>query len=348
MTSTATAVATQVPLVTVLVPARNEADDIARCLEAVAAQDFPLDRIEVVVVDGNSSDATIGTAEAALARHPFARSAVVDNPAGSTPSNLNVGLTHARGRYLCRVDARSVVPTDYVRRCTEVLERRPDVAVVGGSQVAVVGRGRSGVAIARALNNPLGMGLARYRSGRPSGEADTVYLGCFRTRDLHDVGGWNEAWATNQDFELNRRMARRGVIWFESGLSVGYVPRPTISSLAAQYHRFGRWKVRYWRRTGDRPRPRQVALMVGPVVGSVTGAAAVVSLARTPRRLVALAVAALAGMVAIESRSAGPDATLVVRAASIMASAAVAGGWLSGIGRELVRPDSPRSGTSDR
>ena len=322
--------------VTVLVPARNEADDIAGCIDAIADQDLPLNRMEVIVVDGCSTDGTASIAEGALGLHPFAAGVVVSNPAASTPSNLNAGLAVARGAHLCRVDARSRVPRDYVRRCLAVLESRPDVVVVGGAQVAT---GRTGVVsagIARALNNPLGMGLARYRAGRPSGPSDTVYLGAFRTAELRRAGGWDERWPTNQDFELNRRLGRAGTVWFEAELPVGYVPRPTLVDLVRQYHRFGRWKVRYWRRTGDRPRPRQLVLLAGGVVGIAGGGVLVAHALRSPGRFATTVGVGAAAAAAVESRSAGPDGGPTARVVSVAASAGVAGGWLSGVLREWL------------
>ena len=100
---------TERTVVTVLIPARNEERDIDDCLRAVLAQDFPHDRLEVVVVDGASTDRTAEVAEKRLAESSV-RSSVVHNPAGTTPSNLNVGLADAAGTYLCRVDARSLIP----------------------------------------------------------------------------------------------------------------------------------------------------------------------------------------------------------------------------------------------
>lgn len=336
--------APEATLVSVVVPARDEANDIAACIDALGAQDLPLDELEVIVVDGGSADGTAEVARMAAARHAFARFEVVTNPAATTPSNLNVGLDRARGRYLCRVDSRSLIPRHYVRRCRALLDARPEVAVVGGAQVAQAGSGRFGAGIARALNNPWGMGLARYRAGAGSGPCDTVYLGFFRTNELRAAGGWDTGWATNQDFELNRRMGRTGVVWFEDDISVRYVPRPTLRALAQQYHRFGRWKVRYWRRTGDRPRPRQVVLLVGGTLGAITLGGVAALLVRSPRRGLPAAAALATAAVVVESRSTGPEAGPVARAASVVASGAVAGGWLTGVIRELPsrrREDGP-------
>jgi glycosyltransferase involved in cell wall biosynthesis len=327
--------------VTVLVPARDESRWIDDCIASVAAQDYPARLVQViVVVDGASTDATDIAAKAALSAAPFGATEVVRNTdGGGTPANLNTGLELATGEVVCRVDARSRIPRDYVRRCVEILGSRPEVAVVGGAQVAepTADDPRS-CGIARALNNKWGMGLSRYRRDAPSGPADTVYLGAFRTADLRRAGGWNPEFATNQDFELNRRMTEQGIVWFEAGMPVGYVARPDLRSLYRQYRRFGLWKVRYWRRTGDRPRPRQLALLVGVPAAGVGAAAAVV--ATHGARRAAVIAALLGGAAAVEIRgSQRPVGGFRMHAQSAAALAAVGAGWLVGawgglLGRE--------------
>jgi glycosyltransferase involved in cell wall biosynthesis len=297
----------------------------------VLAQDHPRDRLEVLVVDGGSTDGTGDRARAVLERADHVRWKVIENAVGTTPSNLNAGLAVAQGSVVCRVDARSLIPPHYVRTCAAVLAERPDVAVVGGAQVAVPPRpGAVGVGIARALNNPYGMGLARYRRGAASGPTDTVYLGAFRTTELRGARGWDERLTTNQDFELNRRMGQLGLVWFDDRLEVGYVPRPSLRALARQYHRFGRWKVRYWRTTADRPRARQVALLAAPPVAAV-------GLAVARRHPLATAVVAGAAALAVDSTSGGPaPAGVRSRCVGVAALAAVAGGWTSGVWSALA------------
>src|SRR4051794_41271683 len=118
------------PLVPVVVPARDEEEWIDDCLASIAAQDYPQRRLEVVVgIDGASPDATATRAHAALEQTCFHRPAVVRNPDGGTPKNLTTGLAAARGDLLCRVDARSRIQTGYVRRRGELLTERPDVVV---------------------------------------------------------------------------------------------------------------------------------------------------------------------------------------------------------------------------
>lgn len=320
---------------TVVVPARNEEAAIERCIERLAAQDLGAEHLEVLVVDGASQDDTAARARAALARHPFAGAEVVTNEAATTPSNLNAGLALARGPVLCRVDARSVVQPDHVRRCVEVLDATPDVAVVGGMQIAeppagsVTGRG-----IARALNNRFAMGLSRYRRGGPSGPSDTVYLGAFRTDDLRAVGGWDERLGTNQDFDLNRRMGAHGLVWFDADLRTGYVPRSSLRALWQQYVRFGRWKVRYWRTTGDRPRPRQVAILLGVPAAGLVG----IAIAVRSGRPVTAALVGGSALLALDAVGGGGPAPASVRLAAAEATALVGLGWVGGAWAEILRP----------
>lgn len=323
----------QAPLVSVIIPARQERDDIEACIARVAAQDHPLDRLEVVVVDGASTDGTAEVARAALARHPFHHGTVLTNRDATTPSNLNVGLRYASGEIICRVDARTLIEPHYVRTCARVLRERPEVAVVGGAQIAQPRDGSPrAVGIARALNNRFSMGGSRYRRQVDSGPSDTVYLGAFRREELLAVRGWDERLLSNQDFDLNRRMAARGMVWFESSLRSGYVPRAGYRQLWDQYVRFGTAKGVYWRTTGDRPQPRQQALLAVPVAGAV-----IVAGAAATRRLGAVGAAGAIGLVVLEV--AGGErrhASVAAHIAGVAAMVCVGAGWTFGAWRERL------------
>lgn len=324
------------PDVTVVVPVLDEEGTVAGCLDAVAAQDVPLDRVEVLVVDGGSRDRTADVSRTRLDRANFASSSVLHSSDGTRPANLNTGLAHARGRVLCRVDARSRIPRSYLRRCRDVLDARPEVSVVGGRQRACAsGDGAVQIGIARALNNRWATGFARYRRGTESGPSDTVYLGAFRTEQLRQTGGWRTDLPVNEDFELNRRMARYGVVWFDSTLVVDYVPRDSLGALLRQYVGFGRSKARYWRTTGDRPQPRQLALLGAPVVSA--GVMGIWLAAASPQLCAAalLAVAGLAGAVEVFGAD-WPHGSLRGHLASATATTCVAAGWLTGVWAEMA------------
>lgn len=335
------------PTVTVVVPVLDEALRLADCIDALAAQDLEPGAVEVLVVDGGSRDGTAEAARRLVAGRGWWRSAVLHCPAGDRSSNLNHGLDNAAAPVVVRVDARSRVPRHYLRRCLELLTAHPDAAVVGGRQRAVpAGAGPVDVGVARALNNRWGMGLARYRRGAASGRADTVYLGAYRTAQLRQVGGWRPDLAVNEDFDVNRRLRPLGTVWFDAGLEVDYLPRSSWPDLVRQYWQFGQGKARYWRLSGDAPRPRQLVLLGLPVAALALVVAA--QRAAGPVGAGVVVAAGAVGAVALEGLGAeSPRGGLLSHLAAVGALATVAGAWLAGVGRGLIcgppRPPAPEA-----
>ena len=328
------------PLVTVVVPVRDEAERLTGCLDALAASDLPAELVEVLVIDGGSTDGTVDVARRLLDERGWWGAEVLASPVGDRSSNLNCGLAAAHAAVVVRVDARSRVPSHYLRRCVELLDSRPDVAVVGGRQraIAEAGAGVIGAGVARALNNRWGMGLSKYRRSATSGEADTVYLGAYRTEQLRAAGAWRTDLPVNEDFDLNRRLGRFGTVWFDADLAVDYVPRSSLPGLARQYWAFGTGKARYWRLTGDRPRPRQLLLLVAPLFAAGLLVAVVVGLGPSAGAWVVLG-GVLAG-VAVEVLGAdGPRGGPGVHAAALAALACISGSWLAGVAFRTLRPD---------
>src|SRR5256885_15570906 len=91
------------PFVSVIVPCRNEERHLGRCLESILASDYPCDRMELLVVDGMSSDRTRDIVAEYAGRHPVIR--LLDNPRHIAPCGLNIGIQAARGRVSVRLCA---------------------------------------------------------------------------------------------------------------------------------------------------------------------------------------------------------------------------------------------------
>jgi hypothetical protein len=115
-------------------------------------------------------------------------------------------------------------------------------------------------AIAEAMKSPFGAGDARYRIGGEEGPVETVYLGVFRRSALEQVGGFDETFTRNQDYELNHRLIEAGeVVWFDPELRVEYSPRGSLRALARQYFEYGQAKRQFVRRHAGGLRWRQLA-----------------------------------------------------------------------------------------
>lgn len=232
---------TSVPTaVSVIIPVRDEAGTVVAAIDSALAQRY-VGPLEVVVAVAPSSDGTRGVVTGRASQDRRVR--LVDNPTGTASAGLNAAINASTGDVIVRCDAHSVLPPSYVSTAVDLLEAT-GAEVVGGIMDAV-GNGATGRAVAAAMSNPLGVGDARFHTGGPAGEVDTVYLGVFRRRALEEAGHFDETLERNQDYELNYRIrALGGSVYFDPRLAVEYRPRSTLSGLWRQYFDYGRGKRR--------------------------------------------------------------------------------------------------------
>lgn len=226
--------------VSVLIPTLDEAEHIERTIDLLAEQHFE-GGLEFIFIDGGSVDRTREILRAAARRDPRVR--VHENPNRRTPDALNIGLEHARGEYVARVDAHSLPPLDYLARGVDRL-RRGDVAWVSGPQLAS-GSGKWSSRTALALSTRLGIGGAAFRAAGEERRVDTGFLGVWRRRTLLDHRGWDVGWPINQDSELAARFRAAGQeIVCVPEMAVMYVPRDSLRALARQYWRYGQYRAK--------------------------------------------------------------------------------------------------------
>jgi glycosyltransferase involved in cell wall biosynthesis len=271
--------------VSVLVPVLNEARHIRDAIRAMRAQRFD-GEIEFLFMDGGSDDGTREILDE-LARDDR-RIRVLDNPGRRTPNALNVGLGHARGEYVARMDAHALYGPDYVAMGVDRL-RRGDVDWVAGPAVPRSDGGWSKY-IALAYRSGLGtVGSRKWGEGRGERELDTgVWAGIWRRTFLEELGGWNVGWPINQDSELaSRVLAGGGRIVLLPEMAAEYVPRDDLERLWRQYWRYGFYRAK----TACRhPHSMRRSHLLAPGV-----AAAIVTSALAPRRTRRRARMAIAG-----------------------------------------------------
>lgn len=229
------------PLVSIILPCRNEQDRIATCLGSILTQEPAPGGFEVIVADGMSDDGTREILQQFAKREKHLR--VVDNPARIVSAGLNLALKVASGEIIVRMDAHTRYASDYVRQCVEVL-REKNADNVGGPWVAE-GRGLLGRAIAAAFQSPFAVGGGRAHDPTYEGIVDTVYLGCWPRHVFDRIGLFDEELVRNQDDEFNLRLARAGgKIWQSPCIRSWYSTRSSVLTLFRQYMQYGYWKVR--------------------------------------------------------------------------------------------------------
>ncbi len=327
-------------LVTVMVPARNEAEFLPDCLASIRVQDYPA--LQIVVVDSASTDATADIVRTQQKEDVRIELVQVDRP--GIPLALNSGLARAQGRWLVRVDAHSTVPEQYVSTAIARL-REGRWGGVGGRKDGV-GRTPAGRAIAVAMSSRLGVGNSTYHFGTSVQEVDHLPFGAYPVELLRELGGWDENLVANEDFELDYRIRRSGrALLFDPDLVIAWHCRQSIPDLFRQYQRYGRGKVDVAALHPDSLGPRHVAPPL--FIGYLAMALAVST--RRPGRAAAM-LAPYVAVLAAESVRLAPRLDHVSEQIRVPAAiTAMHVGWglgfWSGVGRlaRLVRSGGSRA-----
>lgn len=227
------------PLVTVIIPARNEERYIGECLDSVLAQTYT--NLDVVVIDGASTDRTVEVAQRYIDRDKRVR--VVSNPAAITPVSLNVGLREARADWLVRIDAHATVPPEYVEKTVAHLTTGKWGGV--GGRKDGIGRTPAGRAISAAMASPFGVGGSTYHHGTEVQTVEHIPFGAYPVALARSLGGWDERLRVNQDFEFDWRIREAGhELLFDPSLRIDWLCRQNERDLLKQYVRYGRGKAK--------------------------------------------------------------------------------------------------------
>jgi glycosyltransferase involved in cell wall biosynthesis len=238
-------------------PVRNEARFIARSLNAILAQDYPADRLEVIVADGLSTDGTREVVREIARRDKRVR--MIDNAGRMVSTGLNAAIGQARGEVIVRVDGHCEIAGDYVRQCVAHLANG-DAEAVGGS-IETIGETVLARAIAAAMSSPFGVGGSAFRTIRNRTMlVDTVPFPAYTRALLDHAGPFDCELIRNQDDEYNYRLRKAGArLLLAADVRSRYYSRSTMRSLWRQYFLYGYYKVRILQK---HPRQMQVRQFV--------------------------------------------------------------------------------------
>ncbi len=311
----------ELPFVSVIVPMRNEAGHLAACINSILAQDYPLERRELIIVDGNSDDASLEM----LASYG-ARLQVLQNPRRIVPTAMNIGIRASLGEIIVRVDAHTTLATDYLS-CGVATLQRTGADNVGGPMISI-GGGQVGNAIAAAMASRLGIG-AYFHFASDDREVDTVYMGMWRRSAFERIGLFDEELVRNQDDELNYRLRKSGGrIFLTMSMRSSYQNRQSLKTLAKQFYQYGVWKIRVLQK-----HPKQMSLrhFVPPVFVVALLVAAVAALVVPGGGwLLAVTLLAYAGILGVAGLQAGREHGFAIVPLTIVAIATMHLCWGAG------------------
>jgi succinoglycan biosynthesis protein ExoA len=228
------------PLVSIVLPCRNEQGCIQDCLESVLKQEQPEGGLEILIADGMSTDGTREYLQQAAAEHPQIR--VLDNPGRIVSTGLNAAIRAARGNIIVRMDAHTNYAPDYVRQCLAVMNETGADNVGGPMQTTA--KTYMERAIRAAFHSAFAVGGARSHLTRHKGYVDTVIYGCWEKGLFGRIGYFDEELVRNQDDEHNLRLLRAGgKIYQSTRIRSWYRVRGSLKGLFRQYMQYGYWKV---------------------------------------------------------------------------------------------------------
>jgi succinoglycan biosynthesis protein ExoA len=232
-------------IVTVIVPARNEERFLEATLRALLRQHYDPERFEVIVIDGQSQDDTVGVVR--RLQGEYANLRLLYNPRRLSSAARNLGVRHARGDYVLVVDGHCELHRrDYLRQMVAAFERWGVESVGRPQPLDVTGATPLQRAIALARASRLGHNPGSFIYADEGGLVPPQSVAIAYRRDVFErVGPFDESFDACEDVEFNYRLDRAGGrCFFAPQLAVHYHPRASLGGLVYQMLRYGRGRAR--------------------------------------------------------------------------------------------------------
>jgi len=231
------------PFVSIIIPCRNEEMFISKCLDSIIANNYPPDKLEVLIMDGMSQDGSREIVKTYALKNPFIK--LLDNPQKVTPCALNIGIKNAKGEIIMRMDAHATYEKEYISKCVRCLDTYK-ADNVGGTMITLPRNDNTmGKAIVLALSNRFGVGNSTFRTGiNKISEVDTLFGGCYRREIFDKIGLFNERLVSSQDIEFNLRLKKAGgKILLVPDIVSHYYTRSNFLTFCKNNFRNGLWVI---------------------------------------------------------------------------------------------------------
>lgn len=244
------------PFVTAIIVVRDEEQYIRNAVMSFLQQQYPSDRMELLIIDGNSQDRTVLFAKQTVAawesQGHYMRVRYFENPKKNLAAGWNLGIQAAQGEYVVRIDAHAQADENLIPRCIEILQTHSDVACAGG-RIAAQPMTDHGKVISYVMSSPFGVGNSKFRYATESGYVDTVAYGVYRKSIFERAGLFNEEFQRNQDNDMHGRIkACGGKFFLDASIVSLYHPRESVKGMMKQGRGNGRWVIIGWRKSERR------------------------------------------------------------------------------------------------
>ncbi|OYT55954.1 MAG: glycosyl transferase family 2 [Desulfurococcales archaeon ex4484_217_2] len=115
------------PLVSIVVPTYNRREKLARLIRSILENDYPKDKLEIIVIDDASSDGTYENI-----KRLFPQVKIIRNDEEKLlAESRNIGIRASRGKYIFVIDDDNVIDKNAIKELIKFMEKHPEVGVAG-------------------------------------------------------------------------------------------------------------------------------------------------------------------------------------------------------------------------
>ena len=225
-----------------IIVAYNSEKTLDNSLRSLKNQDYPHKEIEVILVDGLSSDKTKQKMlEFQNGETSFGRIVVKDNPGKFLACGWNVALKEVTGEIILRVDAHTEFPKDFISKNIQCIESGESIC--GGKVISILeDDSQMNRVILEAENSMFGGGFTFFRRGEICKYTNTLAFAAYKKEVFDAVGFYNEHLVRTEDNDMHYRMQKAGYRFYFNPEIVSYrYCRSSFSKLLRQKYLNGYW-----------------------------------------------------------------------------------------------------------
>lgn len=230
-------------LVSFIIAAYNAGEKLSYALNSLLKQDYGKDKIEVILIDGGSSDITkeIMLDYKRRHEHEFSRFLVLENKKKILPCAWNVALKNALGDIILRIDAHSEMKSDFISNAVDLIKKGEKI--VGGPRPSIIDqKGDFQRILLLAEQSMFGSGIAGYRKNQGDKYVSTLAHAAYLREVFEKVGGYDERLVRTEDNEIHYRMRKAGFkFYFSSKVKSLHHARSSFKTMIKQKYLNGFW-----------------------------------------------------------------------------------------------------------
>lgn len=230
-------------IITIGVIAYNEKNSIGSLLKDICAQSYDHKKMEIILVDSNSTDNTRKIMETFKKKNiqDFFDVKVLSNPKKTQPCGWNVVLNHYKGDAVVRIDAHASIPSDFIEKNIETLSSGEYIC--GGFRPNIIDEPTPWKETLLLVETSMfGSSIAPYRRQQGKTYVNSLFHGAYKREVFDKVGFFNEALTRTEDNEIHYRIQKAGFkLCFNPEIISYQHTRNNLKGMIKQKYGNGKW-----------------------------------------------------------------------------------------------------------